>query len=117
MARSTVGVEDGVGLAEDGLGVEVDGLVVSLVAIGFVAGLLELGGILVALLLCKGLDNFFVDFRELVFALDGSSLGLGGVDRLGLGGFAFGFLALATLLFAELGCPIGLGLLVKGEYC
>ena len=51
VAGSSVGVENGIGLAEDSLGVKVDGLVVSLIAVGLVAGLLELGGVLFALLL------------------------------------------------------------------
>jgi hypothetical protein len=42
VASSTVGVEDGVGLAQNSLRVEVDGLVVVLAAIGLVAGILEL---------------------------------------------------------------------------
>jgi hypothetical protein len=104
MACSTVRVEDGVRLAEDSLGVEVDGFVVGLVAVRSVASLLELGSILLALLLCKGLHNGFVDLGKLIADANSGSLRLRGRrGGLILGGFALGLLALATFLFAELG--------------
>jgi Flp pilus assembly pilin Flp len=70
VAGSAVGVEDRVGLAQDSLGVEVNGLVVCLVAVGLVASLLQLGGIILALFLGQALDNGLVDFGKLGLALD-----------------------------------------------
>lgn len=109
VAGSAVGVEDGVGLAKDGLGVELNGLVVRLVAVGLVAGLLELGGIFFALLLGQALDNGFVDFGEVGLALDRGSLGLGGSGRFfGVGSFTLSLFALSALLLAELGSSVRL---------
>jgi hypothetical protein len=51
VAGGSVGIEDGVGLANDGLGVEVDSLIVGLVTVGLVSGGLELSSILLTLLL------------------------------------------------------------------
>jgi hypothetical protein len=70
VACCSVGVENWVGLAEDGLGVEIDSLVVRLVAICFVTSLLELGGILFALLLGESSDCSLIDLWKLGLALN-----------------------------------------------
>lgn len=107
VASSSVGVEDGVSLAENGLGVEVNGFVVGLVAVGLVTGLLQLRGILLTLLLGKGSDNLLIDLGQLRLALDGGRLGLRSVSGSGsrwrLGSLALGLFSLSPLLLAKLG--------------
>ena len=114
-AGGTVRVEDGVGLADDGLGVEVDGPVVLLGPVGFVAGVLELGGIVVALLLRERLDGLFVNLGKLFGGLGSRGLWLRrrrlcGGRNICLCRLSLCLLLLSPLLLAELGGVVGLGL-------
>lgn len=103
-AGGTVGVEYGVGLAKNRLRIEANGLVVCLVTIGSVAGLFQFGRILFALLGRQLCHAVLVNLGELVFALHGGGLVLGGSwgGFLGLGSLALGFFSLPSLLLAEL---------------